>query len=194
MRTSVLMAIALIIVSLNCKAQEKTSRLGFELNSGVSVATNKLNGTDLNTGFGFEGIFNFRILPHAGVYAGWGWNRLGADNSFAGSDVCFEETGYVFGLEFKHPFFNSPLSYYLRAGGLYNHIETENSDGDIINDSGHGLGYQLAGGINLPLSTKWSLTPGIKYNSLSRDTDFEGETIQLNHNYLSFRIGINKKF
>lgn len=182
------------LMSLNCVAQEKAKRFGFELSGGASFATAKLADADLKTGFGFEGIFHYRFMPHTGIYGGWGWNRFGADNLFAGTDVCFEETGYIFGLQFKHPVGKSDLSYYVRGGGLYNHIETENAGGDIINDTKHGLGFQLAGGIDLNLGKNWSLTPGIKFNSLSRETEFEGTSKQMDLNYLSLRVGILKKF
>jgi hypothetical protein len=182
------------VISTQVMAQESGKRFGFEISGGASFATARLNGADLNTGLGFEGIFHYRFLPYTGIYAGWGWNRFGADNSFAGEDVCFEETGYVIGLQFKHPIGNSPLSYYLRAGGLYNHIETENAQGDIIYDTGHGWGWQLAGGVDVPLGSGWSLTPGLKFNSLRRELDIEGLSNQLDYRYLSVRVGILKRF
>ncbi|MDA3815851.1 MAG: outer membrane beta-barrel protein [Prolixibacteraceae bacterium] len=189
-----LVLLVLSVITFSSIAQENEKRFGFELSSGASLATNKLSGSTLNPGLGFEGIFHYQFLQHTGVYAGWGWNRFGAEESFAGNNVCFEETGYVFGLQFKHPFGDSPVQYYVRAGGLYNHIETENSDGEIINDTGHGLGWQLASGIDIPIGETWSFTPGIKFNSLSSDSEFEGATKELNHNYLSLRIGFLKRF
>ncbi|MBU2554838.1 MAG: porin family protein [Bacteroidetes bacterium] len=197
MKTKVLFAsllMATFFVSSSIMAQENDKRFGLELSAGASWATSKPGNTKLNTGFGFEGLFHYRFMPHTGVYAGWGWNRFGADDSFAGSDVCFEETGYVFGLQFKHPISTWPIAYYLRAGGLYNHIEIENSDGDIIGDTGHGLGFQLAAGIDYSLGKNWSITPGLKFNSLSGDVEIEGVTASLNHNYLSLRVGIIKRF
>lgn len=197
MKTKVLFAsllMATFFVSSSIMAQENDKRFGLELSAGASWATSKPGNTKLNTGFGFEGLFHYRFMPHTGVYAGWGWNRFGADDSFAGSDVCFEETGYVFGLQFKHPISTWPIAYYLRAGGLYNHIEIENSDGDIIGDTGHGLGFQLAAGIDYSLGKNWSITPGLKFNSLSGDVEIEGVTTSLNHNYLSLRVGIIKRF
>jgi opacity protein-like surface antigen len=107
---------------------------------------------------------------------------------------CFEETGYVLGLNFTHPIGTSKLAYYLRAGALYNHIETENADGDIINDSKHGLGFQIAGGLDINLGETWSLVPGIKFNALQRETEFEGVTKNLDYQYISVRIGIVKRF
>lgn len=113
MKTKALLSIVLVILlSATTLAQESEKRFGFEFGGGLSVATNKLSESTLSPGFGFEGIFHYRFLPHTGVYAGWGWNRFGADESFAGNDVCFEETGYVFGVQFKHPFGNSRVQYY----------------------------------------------------------------------------------
>jgi len=194
MKTKGLAFAMLVLFSLSSFAQESEKRFGFELNSGVSFATKEINDTRLNIGFGIEGNFQYRFMPHLGVYAGWGWNRSGADQSFAGKDVCFEETGYVFGLNFKHPVGTSKLAYYVRAGALYNHIETENAEGDVIADSKHGFGYQLAGGLDINLGRNWSFTPGLKFNSLSRDTEVEGISKQLDYQYISARIGFTKKF
>jgi hypothetical protein len=182
------------IFSLNSLAQENEKRFGFELSGGVSVAIQKLADADLRPGPGFEGIFHYRIMPHVGTYVGWGWNKFSADQSFAGQKMDFEETGYVFGMQFKHPVGNSPFSYYVRAGGLYNHIEIENQEGDIVHDTGHGFGWQLAGGLDVSLGRKWSFTPGFKFHSLNRELNTEGTTTKLGLNYLSLRIGIMRKF
>jgi opacity protein-like surface antigen len=194
MKTKGLVVTMLVLLTMSSFAQKTEKRFGFELNSGASLATKKIDDASLKPGFGFEGTFHYRFMPHIGVYAGWGWNRFGAEASYAGNDVCFEETGYVFGLNFNHPIGTSKLAYYLRAGALYNHIETENSDGDIIHDTGHGFGYQLAGGIDINLGKNWSLTPGLKFNSLSRDTDYEETNKTLDYQYISARIGIMKRF
>lgn len=156
------------LIATNVFAQNSTSKFSFELNAGPSLATQDLGDTDLNMGVGFEGVFSYRFMPHLGVYAGWGWNKFASDESFEGIDADFEETGYVFGLQFKHPFQSSEISGVVRAGGLYNHHEIENPDGDIVWDTGHGLGYQVVAGIELPVGEKWRLAPTIKYHSLSR--------------------------
>jgi hypothetical protein len=194
MKTKVLIAVAVLALTLSGFAQEKEKRFGFEVSGGASFATSNLGGANLQLGFGGEGIFHYRFMPHLGVYAGWGYNAFSSENSFAGNEIDFEETGYVFGLQFKHPIGISPVSYYVRAGGLYNHIEIENTDGDIIGDTGHGFGWQAAGGVDIPLGRNWSLTPGVKFNSLSGDVNMEGSTTQLDLNYIQVRVGILKKF
>lgn len=195
MKTKVFVLSILMIATSAIFAQKTEKRFGFELNAGPSFSVSELNNTDLKPGFGFEGIFHYRFLQHTGVFAGWGWNRMAAEQSFAGNDVCFEETGYIFGLQFMHPVASSRFSYYLRAAGLYNHIETENAEGEIIHDSKHGLGYQIGGGLNFSLPKNWSLSAGVKYNSLSRETEFEGMSKTFNYKYVSgLRIGVIKHF
>lgn len=195
MKTKVFIAIIFAaFITLSSHAQDNEKRFGFEFSPGISMATQKLADATLNPGFGFEGVFHYRFMPHLGAYGGWGWNRFGAEESFAGDDISFEETGYVLGLQYKRPFNKSNLLWYLRAGALYAHIETENSDGDVFNDTGHGMGWQLAGGFELGLGNNWSLTPGVKFNALSRESAFESVTKQMNHNYVSLRMGLVKRF
>ncbi|HMB97285.1 MAG TPA: outer membrane beta-barrel protein [Balneolaceae bacterium] len=189
-----ILIIVIIATAVNLKAQDQGGRFSFEFSTGASFATQELSGTNLNTGLGFEGIFHYRIYKHTGAYAGWGWKKFSSGESFAGNNMDFEETGYLFGLQFKHPLGFSNLSYYLRAGGLYNHIEVENTNGDIIDDTGHGLGWQLAGGVELPIGGKWNLTGGLKFNSLSRELDTEEISRNLDLNSLSLQAGVVRNF
>ena len=183
-----------LILSLTAFAQPIEKKWGFEFNSGASFATNKLADAQLKPGFGFEGLLHYRFMANLGIYGGWGWNKFTTDNSFAGSNTDFEETGYVFGLQYTRPLGNSSHSWFLRGGGLYNHIELENSAGDIIHDSGHGLGWQAAGGLEINLNAKWCLTPMVKFHSLSRNIEFEGSSKNMDLNYFSFRVGIARNF
>lgn len=182
----------LILFGMSLQAQQP--KLSFELNTGASYATRSLGGADLNIGGGFEGILHYRIMPHVDLLAGWGWNKFSADASFIGDDVDFEETGYIFGAQFIHPFPMSDLEFYLRANGLYNHLEVENKDGDIIEDTGHGLGLQLAGGIAVPINEHWTFTPGLKFNALNRDLKTDQSEVDLKQRYLSLRVGITYNF
>jgi len=183
-----------LLLSYGVIAQNSDKKFGFEINGGASLAIKELSNTSLNVGIGSELLFHYRFMDHLGVYGGWGWNQLSADKSFAGNKVCFEETGYILGLQLMYPIYDSRFSYYVRCGGLYNHIETENAAGNVINNTGHGLGFQIATGLNYYLGKNWSLTGGLKYNSLNRDTNFEGTTKNFDLQYLSFRIGVVKQF
>jgi len=179
------------LFSITCVSQEKEKKFGFELSSGPAIAPRKLGGVTLNTGYGFEGIFRYRIVSFTDIYAGWGWNHFAAENSFAGNNVSFEETGYVLGLQCFQPIVEG-VSVYIRGGALYNHIEIENESGELLYDTGHGFGFQLATGIEIAIGLNWNLNSGIKLNSLNRE--IESISTNLNLNHISMNIGIVKRF
>lgn len=195
MKTKVMLISALCLFIMGATyAQEKGNRFGIELNGDVSFVSNELAGASLNTGLGFEGILQYRFMPYTSVYGGWGYSHFSAKESFAGPNVDFEQTGYILGLQVLYPHPNTPVSYFVRGGMLYSHIETENSSGDIISDTGHGIGFQVAGGIEFALGRNWSIAPGVKFNYLSAETGIEGINYQLEHRYVSARVGIIKRF
>ena len=140
---------------------------------------------------GFEATISYRFIPRLAAYAGWGWNTFGpqqSDNSVA----HFEETGYRFGLQFIQPLnTESKLNILLSAGGVGNHIETENEQGDIVNDTGHGLGWEIDAALSIPLNDRWQIIPGIRYHALSREmtNGTVKESVELN--YLSVGIGVS---
>ncbi len=167
-----------------------------ELRPGINLPTKDLADAEIKTGFGAELIVGYNFMEHLGAYAGWGWNKFSSDNSsFAGmGDTDFEETGYTFGFLFVHPIGNSSVSYLLKAGGIYNHIEVENSAGDITADSGHGLGWEIGTGIQLDLGNNWNLRPQLGYRALSRELEIGSETTDVDLNYFSVGVGIVKLF
>src|SRR5690606_11453250 len=144
---------------------------------------------NLKTGFGAEGVLAYRFIQHMAVYAGWSWNKFGSDQQLNGTNLDFEETGYTYGLQFVHPIGASKINYLIRVGGLANHIEVEECD-DVIADSGNGFGWQIEGGVAIPLGEKWMLMPGSRYRSLSRDIKLESVNNSVDLNYLSIGVGI----
>lgn len=188
--SGMLLVIAMLCVSQNVIAQD---RWNIEFRPGVNFATQKLGEAKLKTGYGFEGTLAYRFMAHFSAYAGWSWNKFGSDQKMEGTTLGFEETGYTFGLQYKHPIGNSKINFLARAGGLYNHIEVEQGD-DIISDSGHGLGWQAEGGLAIPLGKNWDLMPGIRYRSLARDVMVNNISTPVNLNYISVGVGTVLKF
>ena len=106
----------------------------------------------------------------------------------------FEETGYRYGLLFTQPIGTSKLHYSISAGGLYNHIETENTSGEIISDSGHGLGWEADGSFHIPLGDRFSLIPTVRYHSLSRAIKIGSTTTDVDLSYFSIGAGLRLAF
>ena len=193
-RIILLLSIIGLVFILTLQVANAQSRWGWELRTGVDFATQELGNADLNTGFGFDGILSYRFMPHTSVFGGWGWHRFSSDDSFAGANMDFEETGYTFGLEYLHPLGSSALDFYIRGGGIYNHIEVESSDGDITADSDHGLGWQIEGGLAFDLGNRWILKPGVRYRSLSRDIEIGNTTTDVDLTVFNTSIGISRTF
>lgn len=183
--------LALIFTINQSIAQDRWS---LELRPGVNYATQDISDADLGLGFGAELTVAYRFMSHLAAYAGWSYNNFAVDQSFAGTDASFEETGYTFGLQFIHPIGETEVKYLVRAGGTYNHLEIENSDGDITIDSGHGLGWQAEAGLVIPLSEKFSLLPSIRYRSLNREISINNTTTPVSLNYFSAGVGLSWAF
>lgn len=167
------------------------NRWSVEFRPDINFPTEKFGDSKMDTGFGFEFMGAYRTMEHLSIYAGWSFNTFNIQDS----DYDLDETGYTFGLQWIHPLgLSTSLSYLLRGGATYNHIEIENTQGDIISDSRHGFGYQLEAGINYNLGNHWDLRPTIRYRALSRDLDIEGTMATVDLNYLSFGLGIAKTF
>ena len=186
-----LLSLTFLVFSNAAFAQNKWS---IEVRPGVNFATKDLGNANLKTGFGFEGTINYRFIPHLSAYAGWGWNKFAADQSFAGVKNDFDETGYTFGLQFIHPSEKSKLSYLIEVGGIYNHIEIENNNGDIIADSGHGLGWQAGVGLIVPMGEHFNLIPAVRYRALSRDIEIDGSKTKVDLNYITVGVGLSWSF
>ncbi len=188
---AVLIGFFLMLIVQPLSAQ---SRLSLELRGAANVATQDLGDAKLETGIGLEGTIAYRFMEHLSIYGGWSWNHFASAESFAGTNIDYEETGYSFGLRFIHPIGTSSLSYLIGGGGIYNHIEAENEDGDIIADTGHGLGWQLDAGIVIPLGESWRITPGIRYRALSTEFQIDAFKTPVDLNYFSGGLGISFLF
>lgn len=195
MKAKVFFLLALL-ASQGGYAQKNEFRFGVELDGGPSFSLQPWGGVDTKAGFGFEGTLHYRFYRHLGVYAGWGWNRFSSEDSFAGKGSDFEETGYVLGMQFRHPLGHSPWSYYVRAGALWDHLEIEDIGGELLDDTGHDWGYQAAAGVEAPIGRAWSLGAGLKLNALYRKNFefFDGVRRTIDQKTLSLRVSLRKRF
>jgi hypothetical protein len=186
--------LALVFIMAPCPIYAQ-GRWRFEIRGGPAFATQDLGDASLGTGLGFEGTAAYRIQPHVWVYAGWDWHRFPSDAPFASPENDFEETGYAFGLQFDHPIGGSQsLALQLRAGGTYNHIEIENTAGDLVTNSGHGLGWEGGAGLAVRLDDHWRITPGLRFRSLTRDLTIGGTRTPADLRYLAIEAGFSRRF
>jgi opacity protein-like surface antigen len=189
------MAALSLIVSSQGSPVSAQERWGMEFRANGAIATQDADRDTRKNGVGFEANVQYRFLPHLGAYVGWDWTHFSALESIAGPNMDLEETGYAFGLRFQHPLREgSGTRWWVRGGGIYNHLELENGDGDIVEDSGHGLGWEAGAGLALAISEGWTLTPGIRYRELSRDLKIQDAIIPVDVEALAFELGVGFTF
>ena len=71
-----------------------------------------------------------------------------------------------------------------------NHIETENPEGKIIADSGHGFGWQAEAGVSIEFLKHLSVLPSVRYRSLSRELKIDETVTPVNLQYITAQLGI----
>lgn len=183
--------ISCIILLLCSNVIISQNKWSVEFRPAIDFPSEDLENSNIKTGFGFEVRATYLFMEHLSAYAGWGFNTFEIEDF----NYDLDETGYVFGLQFNHPLGASERLYYiLRVGATYNHLELENTEGDLLDDSGHGLGWQIGAGLGYNLGDNWDLRPTVRFSSLSRDLEIDNENINVDLNYLSFGIGITKTF
>lgn len=187
---------SLLLAPRNAPAQ---SRWSVEVSGDAVFPTGTLAGADLEKGGGFGTNVRFLFRPHLAAYAGWEWHLQQTKDLLPGGTLDVNETGYAFGLRFEHPFRSeqpsgTALGYWLRAGGLFNHIELENESGALIDDTGHGLGWEAGAGLTIPLGGRLGLTPGARYRVLSPDITVGGRAREATLSYVTAFVGLAYNF
>jgi hypothetical protein len=192
MRVPLLAVVAIVSLPAALAAQREIT---IEARPTFAIPTSKLAGASLETGPAFGAVASIQLHQHLHLYGGWDWAHFGAAASFAGPDRSFEQTGYSLGLRFEHPCpRHSSLALRVEAGGTYQHIEIENSAGEIVADSKHSAGYEAGLGLALSLGEEWKLVPMARYRSLSPEFTMGSTTTSGNLRYLAAEFALSRSF
>jgi len=189
-----LSAVEIILFILICNSVIGQKRWNVEIRPSVNIANQKTGGSELKTGFGAEATLGYLFLKNLGVYGGWGWNRFAANHSSFGDNVEFVETGYTVGISFIHSFDSSNVQFLVRSGIVYNHIEFNNSKGNLILDTDYGLGWQVEAGFAFVITNNFKLVPTVRFHTLSRDLKSSEIPSPLSLKYVSLGIGGQLQF
>jgi hypothetical protein len=193
-RAGILAAAALLLAASGVQGQD---RWKVDLRAGGGVPTDDLGDAKLDGGLGLDGSLAVRVQPHLWVYAGWGWHQLAPDYAPWGADSDLTQTGYRAGLQWAHPLLGESgngVGVWLEAGATLEHLELENADGDPIQDTDHGAGWEAGGGFSLPVWGGWTLTPGARYRGLSRELTFDGLKPEVYLQYVALEVGVSRTF
>lgn len=176
----------IMIASIDARTQ---GLLNVAFRPSHSVPLKDLGTTSLKKGGGFEVDLSYQFVDGFTVYGGWGWNLFVPEDDAASFDRL-EETGYRVGIQRIQPLSKrSKLSFLFGAGVVLNHIEIEDND-DIIDDTGHGVGWEGEVGLSIPLNESWQIVPGVRYHALSREMMSDGIYTPVDLNYVAIGVAV----
>lgn len=188
--TRTLTIAALLTFTASAAFAQNPGRFSLELRSGATLPTSDLGPSELNTGMSLELTANYQVMPHLALYAGWDWARFTMKEDLGVFEDA-DDTGYAFGARFFAPSLGA-VTPWIRAGGVYDHIELEGDDEDDRVSADHVLGWEAGAGAAIALGSKWSLTPGVRYRAFSPELDELGGEADVR--YVSLEIGISRTF
>lgn len=184
------LALVALLPSASHAQQGVESLSTVELRVGIAQPSSELGEDDLEIGFGVDALLSYVVAPSAAIYAGWGYHRFGVD----GSGLDIDQTGYVLGVAWLGAFGGSDVGYRFNVGATYEHLVFESDTAERVDDSEHGLGYEIGAAVLLPLGTTYVLTPGLRFRSISRAVEFDGVDRDVDVDYLAAEIGIGFTF
>lgn len=152
--------------------------LAVEARGGFSIPTGDWNEEEnLNTGAGFSVGALFNITPAVAVYGAWERFAFGVDDDgeFGSAEAETVDTGLRAGVEFSIPLGAASATPFVFGGVLYHQLSASVSEGGIsFNiEADRALGFEVGGGVEVPLGAVLSFTPGVRYGTHSAAFEFD---------------------
>jgi opacity protein-like surface antigen len=193
---------ALAAAALAGAAQAQTapvSPFSLEVRGGLALPTGDF-GDLVDNGYTVGAEGNFMFTRQLGVYAGFTYNAfsLGEFAEAFGADGELRDYGFNGGVTAMFATPTLPVTPFLKGGLVYHKAEI-NFDDDELNgdddDSEFGLGFEVGGGVMIPLGPRLSFTPGIMYSSYKPgDEDDTGDDNDLDLSHIRLDVGLRIRF
>jgi opacity protein-like surface antigen len=194
--TTGLVALAAVALAGSAQAQAiPVSPFSVEVRGGLAFPTGDLDDiADSGISVGANGTFMF--TPMLGLYAGFTYNAFGLPEEADDLDIDGSVNTYGLDAGVKAMFATPtlPVTPFLKGGLVYHKISADIEDVELGEEleSDSGLGFEVGGGVMVPLGPRLSFTPGVSYTSFK--PKFDGE--DGDENVTSFRVdvGLNIRF
>jgi hypothetical protein len=158
--------------------------LSLEVRAGAGIPTgdfaDRRPGVEAETGLAFAAGAVLHLSSAVGIYGQYNRTAFGCDNcAGAGLDDELVDAGGGFGIHAALPL--AAFRPWIRAGGVYHELRFSGSEGELFSDPA--LGFQVGGGVSLPLIGGLRVLPGVHFRSYSAELDLGGlpsETVDVN--------------
>jgi len=172
-----------LVICLGLSTAAEGDSFGAELRATGAFPGMSEGNLKPDMGFGFDGTLSYSLISRMSVYGGVGWHQFSTGNLY------LEQSGYNIGIELSTPLPKSALKPRFRVGITYEEILLKKETGEIVENTGHGIGFEIdaAVAIDLGRTGDWRIMPGISYRSLSRDVGEEGN---IDLKYIALDLGI----
>lgn len=191
MKTTTFALAALAAVAFTGTAKAQTLPLSIE--GGVHAVMPTGDWGDLaKTGIGLNGAVTFNVTPVLGIYGGYTWNRFDVDDDLGDvGDAKFTEQGFDVGVKarFASPT-GLPVTPFFRGGAIIHKMSI--SDSDVSFSGDYKVGFDVGGGVEIPLAPKITLTPQVGYSQFNPGDDEDqdvGDNVDVSNIHLG--VGVN---
>jgi hypothetical protein len=179
-------ALMLVLLTLagipRTAAAQSPIRLAVEPRVGAAFPLGTL-GDHAETGSGWGVSATVQLVPNYGLYGGYSRTEFDLD---AGERAI--DSGFSVGLSAAYPGLFGGLTPWLGTGLLIHDLEVE---GVAIPAGDSSVGFEVGGGVVVPLAPRIRLTPGIGYRQYR--APFIGDA-NATISYLSLAVGLNLAF
>jgi opacity protein-like surface antigen len=165
---AVLLAPALLAIAAPAVHAQRQA-LALEARGGITLPVRDF-GERAHSGFAMDGTVGYHIFPALGVYAGFSRDAFGCPDDIEPGGGC-DAHGAGFELGARATMLHVPLKPWARGGVIYHHLIRRMSPQGfpIEARSALTLGYEIGGGIAVPLTPSVALTPAIRYRAYGAD-------------------------
>jgi hypothetical protein len=159
-----------------------------EVQAGVVVPTGDFADEFATPGVGIGANVAYRVIPMLDIYAGYSWQRFGADDAASeGTDLDIDDSGFALGGRLNFP--GMGLGPWVRAGVILHELKISGSDGGFSASltSDRAVGFEVGAGLSFPVAPKISLTPGVTFRTY--EPEFDGESADESVTYFGLHLG-----
>lgn len=187
MRKMVFAAVAASLVTVAGEAKAQFS-IPLSVEGRVDYAVPVRDFDDaVDEGIGWGAGLSLGVSPGLGVYGTYSQTSFDVEGT---DETEVQDAGFSVGLTTALPALGTGISPWIGAGVVLHQLEIDDEDDGIEED----VGFEVGGGLAVPLARNVRLTPGIGYRQYGVDVGTLLGTAEFDVSYFTAGVGLNVSF